>query len=87
MMFDHLDNEWAKELESGLEKYLGTLSDYAYGELEDGDLDSFETLSGELYCGCTTCEIREILAFVVPKAISGMLDGKIIISIPEDTVV
>lgn len=80
MIFDHLDESWAKELESGLGAYMDALADYAYGEAEDED---FETISGELFCGCPTCEIREILAFVVPQAVKGLLDGKVIVNLDE----
>jgi hypothetical protein len=79
MTFNHLDTEWAKNLEVGLEEYMGQLSALAFDE--DEVPEDFETISGEPYCACSTCEIREILFFVVPRAIQGYLDGKVSIDI------
>lgn len=78
MEFEHLDESWARELEGGLEEYMGQLSALLYDE--DEVAEDFETLSGEGYCGCSTCEVREILSFVVPRAIQGFIDGKVLIA-------
>ena len=83
MIFEHLDEEWAHKLEVELEEYMGQLTALVYGE-DEVDED-FETLSGEGYCGCTTCEVREILFFVVPRAIQGFLDGKVLLESIEET--
>jgi hypothetical protein len=82
MKFEHLETEWAKTLEVNLEEYMGQLSAYLYDE--DEVPEDFETLSGQAYCGCSTCEIREILFLVVPQAIQGYLDGKVILTSEED---
>lgn len=82
MEFDHLDEEWAKKLELDLEEYMGQLSAYLYDE--DEVPEDFETLSGQAYCGCSTCEIREILALVVPRSIQGLIEGKVLISNDKD---
>jgi hypothetical protein len=82
MVFEYIEEEWAHELEVGLEEYMGQLSALLYDE--DELADDFETVSGEGYCGCSTCEIREILSFVVPKAIQGYLDGKVMIEIKDN---
>lgn len=75
MTFNHLDTEWAKKLEMDLEEYMAQLSALAFDE--DEVPEDFETLSGQPYCACSTCEIREILFLVVPRAIQGYLDGKV----------
>ena len=80
MIFDYLDEAWAKELEHGLERYLGSLWD----SLNDEEEEVVETISEEPFCGCSTCEIREILAYVVPKAIKGMIEGKVIVNSDKD---
>jgi hypothetical protein len=82
MEFEHLDTEWAKTLEVNLEDYMGQLSAYLYDE--DEVPEDFETISGQPYCACSTCEIREILFFVVPRAIQGYLDGKVTLTSEED---
>ena len=81
MTFEYLDQEWAHEMEVGLDDYMGQL--YMHLNGEDEESDNFETLSGEGYCGCSTCEIRETLSFVVPKAIQGYLDGKVVLKTVE----
>ena len=78
MEFEHLDEQWAKRLEEDLEEYMGQLSAYLYDE--DEVSADFETLSGQPYCGCSTCEVREILALVVPRSIQGLVEGKVLIS-------
>lgn len=81
MTFDYLDQEWAHQMEVGLAEYMGRLSAIAYGEDEVNEVnDGFETSSGEVYCGCATCEVREILSFVMPKTIRGYLDGKVVLN-------
>ena len=82
MIFEHLDEEWAHKLEVDLEEYMGQLSALLYDE--DEVAEDFETVSGEGYCGCSTCEIREILSFVIPRAIQGFIDGKVLLESVRD---
>jgi hypothetical protein len=82
MIFEHLDEEWAHTLEVELEEYMGQLSALLYDE--DEVAENFETVSGEGYCGCSTCEVREILSFVIPRAIQGFIDGKVMIEIKDN---
>jgi hypothetical protein len=82
MGFEILDPEWAGDLQSGLESYM----EYLYASL-DADLDSPEaevqTATGEPFCACHVCETRELLAFIVPRAIDGYLKGAIKLSNPS----
>jgi hypothetical protein len=82
MAFDYVDEEWAHELEVSLEEYMEQLSALLYDE--DEVAKDFETVSGEGYCGCSICEIREILSFVIPRAIQGYLDGKVVLEAVDD---
>lgn len=82
MTFNHLNTEWAKKLEIDLEEYMGKLFTYMYEEEEIPE--DFKTLSGEPYCACSTCDIREILFFTIPRAIQGYLDGKVSININKN---
>lgn len=43
-----------------------------------------ETESGLVFCGCNVCESREILSYIVPRAIKGYLDGKVAFTDVED---
>lgn len=67
-----LKEEWAKELEMGLEEYMDRLME----SLDDEDIDD-TTLSGEMFCGCHTCYFREMLFFVSPRIIKGNQEGDI----------
>lgn len=69
------DVEWARQLESDFQDYVWsceTSLDYE----EDEDVE-FETLSGEIFCGCQTCFTREQLFFLVPKIIKAYKNGQI----------
>ena len=68
------DQEWAEELESGLEAYTDMLFEAIYEGTEE---EITETLSGEPFCGCNRCFWRETLFFVVPKLLKGYEEGKI----------
>lgn len=75
MRFIVKDVEWAERLQNGVEEYLATLENfYVYG---DEDAVEPEVLSGDIYCGCTTCHTREYLFYVAPIIMQGQLDGKI----------
>lgn len=75
------DVEWAQELERGFAEYQETL--YEHLEWEDGEPEPEATLSGEPFCGCDTCQIREQLFFLVPAVIQGYLAGKLGIKVAE----
>ena len=67
------DETWAKDLESTFEKYIWDCEDLVDNESENG----FNTLSGEPFCGCSTCYTREQLFFLVPKIIKAYKEGKV----------
>jgi hypothetical protein len=68
------DQEWAEELERGIEAYTDMLFEAIYEGTED---EITETLSGEPFCGCSRCFWRETLFYVVPKLLRGYEEGKI----------
>lgn len=67
------DQEWAQELEKGVETY----TDMLFEAVWDGEDSVDETLSKEPFCGCSNCFWRETLFFLVPKIIKGYEEGKI----------
>lgn len=71
--FRILDEEWASELQLGLERYMLSLYEAEY---EEADV-FVETESGLVFCGCGTCESRELLSYIAPRVIKGFLSEKI----------
>jgi len=68
------DEAWAQDLEKGVEDY----TDMLFEAVWDGTEEVVpETLSGEPFCGCSSCFWRETLFFLVPKIIKGYEDGKL----------
>lgn len=56
-----------------VEEMLGNYLDYLQNSVdEEGD---HETITGEVYCGCDTCYMRETLALLVPM-IAELLEAK-----------
>jgi len=72
--FEVIDQEWAEELERGVEAYTDMLFEAIYEGTEE---ELTETLSGEPFCGCNRCFWRETLFYVVPKLLKGYEEGKI----------
>lgn len=68
------DQEWAVELEKGVESYTDMLFEAVFEGTEE---EITETLSGEPFCGCAQCFWRETLFFLVPKLLKGYEEGKI----------
>ena len=68
------DLEWSTELEKGVETYTDMLFE-AVWEGEEEEVP--ETLSGEPFCGCSTCFWREALFYLVPRLLEGYNEGKI----------
>jgi hypothetical protein len=72
--FNVTDEAWAQDLEKGVEDY----TDMLFEAVWDGTEEVVpETLSGEPFCGCSSCFWRETLFFLVPKIIKGYEDGKL----------
>jgi hypothetical protein len=68
------DEAWAHDLEKGVETY----TDMLFEAVWEGTEDSIpETLSGEPFCGCSSCFWRETLFFLVPKIIRGYEEGQL----------
>lgn len=71
--FHVTDQAWAHDLEKGVEEYTDMLFDASMAEEEVLS----ETLSNELFCGCSSCFWRETLFYLVPRIIEGYEQGKI----------
>lgn len=72
--FNVTDQEWAHELETGVEAYTDMLFESVWDGEED---DSADTLSGEPFCGCAQCFWREALFYLVPRLLEGYNEGKV----------
>ena len=68
------DQDWAQTLEKGVEDYTDMLMDALYEGTED---EISETISGELFCGCSQCFWRETLFYLVPRLLEGYEEGKV----------
>lgn len=85
LTFEILDHEWAEDLQRGLEEYMFTLYEAVYFDQDAGDHGPeneeydplIETESGIAFCGCNTCETREMLAYATPRIIDGYLTRKV----------
>ena len=73
------DTEWAQELEQTYEEYLWNCESAIDGE----EPNDFVPLSGEPFCGCSTCYNREQLFFLVPKIIKAYKEGKVVLAEDE----
>ena len=56
------DQDWAHELEKGVETYTDMLFEAVW---DDGGAEITETLSEEPFCGCSNCFWRETLFFLI----------------------
>lgn len=71
MTFQINDPKWAEELQRGLDEYRAQLYDSVDSEEE------VETESGIPFCGCDTCDNREILSYIAPRVIKAYQEEKI----------
>lgn len=69
------DQLWAHDLEKGVEAYTDMLFEAAWEGSNEPSGE--ETLSGEPFCGCSSCFWREALFYLVPKLLEGYEEGKI----------
>jgi len=67
------DDAWAKKLETEYEEYMWNCESMVDGE----EPDDFVTLSGEPFCGCSTCYTREQLFFLIPRIIDASQKGQV----------
>jgi hypothetical protein len=77
------DQEWAEKLQSDFEDYIWACESTLDYEEEEGT-EPFETLSGEPFCGCGTCFIREQLFFLVPAVIKAYKNGQVVLTEDEE---
>ena len=71
MKYVHNDSQWAREMERSFEAYLDNCV-----ESVDSD-ESFETESGEMFCGCSECYTRESIMWLIPRIIDAYRAGVI----------
>lgn len=73
------DPEWSQQLELAYEEYIWKCEEHLDYDPEDETLgeEPEPTLSGEPFCGCSTCYTREQLFFLVPRIIKAYKEGKI----------
>ena len=71
--FELHDQDWAVGIERGVEEYTDSL----FEAIWEGDDEVPETLSGELFCGCSQCFWREALFYLVPRLLEGYEEGKV----------
>jgi hypothetical protein len=79
MSFTITDMGWADALQQGLEEYMMQCHDSIDADEEFAGDSGFETESGWPFCGCNTCEYREILSFLVPRIITASAEGKVVL--------
>lgn len=78
MKFEIRDPEWSRNLQIGLEKYMGGLYKASEAPKDSPEAEELKkTESGIPFCACQTCEGREILAYIAPRVIRGYLDKKV----------
>lgn len=73
------DLEWAQQLERDYEEYLASCEELMDYDPDDERLTTPEddTLSGQPFCGCTTCYTREQLFFLIPRILEAYKQGKL----------
>jgi hypothetical protein len=81
LSFEILDQDWASDLQQGLDEYMMRLYDAIYEGTEEDYIQEGDaadnTESGIYFCGCSTCIVRENLAYATPRIIDGYLTGKV----------
>jgi hypothetical protein len=84
ILFDHgteqgweLQESLAQELERAVKKLQEDLADYLYESDTADDFPEYEPPSGYPYCGCSTCDSRELLVTVVPLVAEAAEAGRI----------
>jgi hypothetical protein len=71
--YEILDDNWASDLQHGLEEYIDALME----SLDSSEDDEIETETGIVFCGCNVCLWREVLAYTVPRLLEAESLGKI----------
>lgn len=79
--FHIVDFHWSQDLEDQYTTYMANCESTIDAEMYD-ETNDFQTLSGQPFCGCDVCYIREQLFFLVPRIIEAYKTGKI--TIPDE---
>lgn len=74
----HTDVEWAFELQNAFMEYMAMCWESAYAEETSPEMDGFETVSGDPFCGCEVCQGREYIMFLIPLIIDAYKEGKLV---------
>ena len=62
-------------MEQGYMMHMENLFTQIMEGTEDGGTEVLDTESGEPFCGCEICEVRETLAYLVPRVVGLYRDG------------
>lgn len=77
--FSIKDFQWSEYLEREYTNYMDNCE-----SLIDDDENGFVTLSGQPFCGCDVCYVREQLFFLVPRIIHAYKEGKVTVTDGEE---
>lgn len=72
LKYVHTDTKYVENMEKGLDEYLSLL----WRTVDEEDYSEDFTLTGNVFCGCETCVIRETVAYLLPFIIEGYDLGK-----------
>lgn len=76
--FEIVDLDWSQKLETEYEEYMWNCEALVDLDPDAEEVDAtFEPLSGQPYCGCSTCYTREQLFFLVPRILKAYKNGQI----------
>ena len=75
--FEIYDEDWAEKLQADYEDYMWNCESLLDLDDDAEEANTIETLSGEPYCGCSTCHTREQLFFLVPRIIKAYTSGQV----------
>jgi len=67
------DEDAMQFLQRGLQRYM----DEIFDAILEGDDRDMVTESGEPFCGCETCYVRETLAFLLPRLVYMFIKGQV----------
>ena len=85
--FSIVDFHWSQDLENEYTQYMAncesTIDAEYYKDTELEIENDFETLSGQPFCGCDVCYIREQLFFLIPRIVEAYKTGKIVVNDEE----
>lgn len=74
------DEKWAEQLSKDYDDYMWSCESSVDGE----EPDDFTTLSGQPFCGCSTCYTREQLLFLVPRVIDAYKKGLVSVDVTNE---